>query len=74
MIQNALKDSWVSPSHKLALSQRMEKLAKRWKLEAQLAEIPLLTAAEPKCVIITGRSLPRFKHTGNINYICVELK
>lgn len=30
------------------------------KLEPLLSELPLLVAAEPRCVVITGRSLPRF--------------
>ncbi|KAI9556447.1 hypothetical protein GHT06_016235 [Daphnia sinensis] len=63
MIKNALKDSWVSPAHRFALSQRAMRLCQspRWKqkLGPLLDELPLLTAAEPRCVIITGRSLPR---------------
>lgn len=63
MIKNALNDSWVSSAHRFALSQRAMRLCQspRWKqkLGPLLGELPLLTAAEPRCVIITGRSLPR---------------
>ena len=64
MIKNALSDSWVTPAHRFALSQRAIRICSspRWKqkLESLLGDLPLLTAAEPRCVIITGRSLPRY--------------
>lgn len=64
MIKNALNDSWVSPAHRFCLSQRAVRMSQsarfKQKLEPLLTELPLLTAADPRCVVITGRSLPRF--------------
>lgn len=64
MIKNALNDSWVSPAHRFSLSQRAVRMCQsprfKQKLEPLLSGLPLLIAAEPRCVVITGRSLPRF--------------
>jgi len=63
LIKNGLDDSWVTPSHKLALSQRATRICQsaklKDKLESFLADLPLLIPAEPRSNTIIGRSLPR---------------
>ena len=63
LIRSGLNDSWVSPSHKLALSQRATRICQSAKLkdkfESFLVDLPLLNPAEPRNNTIVGRSLPR---------------
>lgn len=64
IIKDGLCDTWVTPAHKLALSQRAIRISQspksRHKFESVLNELTLLTPSEPRSVTITGRSLPRF--------------
>jgi len=62
LIKSGLEDAWVSPSHKLALSQRATRICQtpklRDKFESFLADLPLIVPSEPRNNTITGRSLP----------------
>lgn len=64
-IKDSLNDSWVTPAHRFALSQRATRICQspkwRQKLESVLSDLPLLIPSEPRSVVITGRSLPRFE-------------
>lgn len=63
IVKSGLNDSWVSPAHRFALSQRAIRIctSPKWKqkFESFLGDLPLLKPAEPRCVTITGRPLPR---------------
>ncbi len=66
MIKNGLNDSWVSPSHKWALSQRATRIYQspifKQKFDSFLKYLSVLVASEPKCVTITGCALPRLNY------------
>lgn len=62
IIRSGLNDSHTSSSHKLALSQRAIRICNSPKyrsLATVLSELPLLVAADPKSITISGRSMPR---------------